>query len=259
MLDEKDTITGLFKYRTYESAKQILQSGELWFSNPKNFNDNFDCSPAILEKHFVFDFTAEHDPYFDEELKQLATLFPGIERVKQLISDPNKVAEMYKAVQVPKIATCTVLCFGLMPTSKLNWAYYGDAGKGICLGFNIEREPFFNEVDSDVTQGTVTYGWPENKINFFTNKIESLKAIFLTKTQEWKHEEEFRMILLYKEGARKFNRSALNTITFGLKVTDAEISSFYQLCLDNGYSDLKYYKIQTDGADLTINRIKWDT
>jgi hypothetical protein len=136
------------------------------------------------------------------------------------------------------------------------WLEYGDHGKGVCLGFDLDTNPFFDDVYNDsITQGPVKYGWPDKKINFFDCKIDSLKAVFLTKAPGFKHEEEFRMILLNDDGAHRFNKKALTTITFGVEVSDAEIFSFRQLCIDNGFTALKYHKIWTDGDNLLINRM----
>jgi len=260
MKDDIDEITGLFKYRSYESAKQIIESRQLWFSRPTQFKDNFDCSPEILIKHFDFIYSETSDSLFEEELIKLAKIYKENGTVKQWLNNPVKVAEIYSAIQVPKIATSSVLCFCLYPHSKEMWLEYGDAGKGICLGFDIQTVPFFDDVDNDeISMGPVTYGWPDKKINFFKEKIGSIKAIFLTKTNDLKHEEEFRMILLSNDGAHRFNKAALNTVTFGLKVEKAVILSFRQLCIDNGFPNLKYYKILAEGKNLVIKRINFHT
>ncbi|TAJ67625.1 MAG: DUF2971 domain-containing protein [Chitinophagaceae bacterium] len=256
MKDKIDEITGLFKYRSYESAKQIIESRQLWFSRPTQFKDSFDCSPKILVKHFDFIYSKTSDQLFEEELTELAEIYKKSGTVKQWLSNPAKVAEIYSAIQAPKIATSSVLCFCLNPHRKEMWLEYGDAGKGICLGFDIKTVPFFDDVDeNEISMGSVTYGWPAEKINFFKDKIGSLKAIFLTKTTDFKHEEEFRMILLNKEGAHRFNKAALNTITFGLKVADIEIFAFRQLCFDNGFTNLTYHKILEENKELVIKKL----
>jgi hypothetical protein len=258
MEGEVDEITGLFKYRSYESAKQIVESKQLWFSRPTQFKDSFDCSPEILVKHFNFIYSETSDKLFEEELIELAEIYKKRGTVKQWLNNPAKVAEIYSAIQAPKIATSSVLCFCLYPHSREMWSEYGDVGKGICLGFDIKTVPFFDDVDDDeISMGPVTYGWPTEKINFFEDKIGSLKAIFLTKTTDLKHEEEFRMILLNKEGAHRFNKAALNTITFGSEVDRDVILSFRQYCIDNGFTNLKYYKILAELENLVIKRINF--
>jgi len=50
----------LYKYRTIDQAKQILDNFSFWFATPDSFNDPFDCSlsesqaPTLDEarKHF---------------------------------------------------------------------------------------------------------------------------------------------------------------------------------------------------------------
>lgn len=254
--DTADGISGVFKYRSYESAKEMIQSRELWFSKPTAFKDSFDCSPEILVKHFDFVYSETSDPLFKEELTELAEIYRGNRTVKQWLDNPEKIAEIYSVIQSPKIDTASVLCFCFFPHNKEMWLEYGDQGKGVCLGFDLDTDSFFDDVDSaSITQGPVTYGWPDHKINFFDGKINSLKAIFLTKATDFKHEEEFRMILLNDGGAHRFNKNALTTITFGDQVTDTEIYSFRQLCIDNGFAKIKYHKIRADGDDLLINQM----
>lgn len=254
-IDEKvDEISGVFKYRSYEWAKEMIQSRQLWFSKPTAFKDSFDCSPEILVKHFDFIYSETSDPLFKEELAELAEMYRGNKTVRQWLDNPEKVAEIYSVIQAPKIATASVLCLCFYPHSKEMWMEYGDHGKGVCLGFNLDTNPFFDDVDNDsITQGPVTYGWPDRKINFFDSKIDSLKAIFLTKAKGFSHEEEFRMILLNEDGPHRFNKKALATITFGVQVSDDEIFAFRQLCIDNGFAELKYYKIRAEGDNLLIN------
>lgn len=253
-------VSGVFKYRSYASAREVIQSGQLWFSKPTAFKDGFDCSPGILVRHFDFVYSEKSDPLFKEELTELANMYRGNEAVKKWLDNPKKVAEIYSVIQSPKIATARVLCLCFYPHNKAMWLEYGDAGKGVCLGFDLDTNPFFEDVDNDsITWGPVTYGWPDRKINFFDAKIESLKSIFLTKGTGFSHEEEFSMILLNDAGAHRFNKKALTTITFGLKVSDEEMISFRQLCIDNGFTHVKYLKILCEEDHLVIKRMIFHT
>jgi len=253
-----DEISGVFKYRSYAAAKEVIQKGQLWFSKPTAFKDGFDSSPEILDKYFDFVYSEKCDPLFKDELTELANRYRGNEAVKEWLNNPEKVAEIYSAIQSPKIASVSVLCLCFYPNNEAMWLEYGEAGKGVCLGFNLDTNPFFNDLNNDsITWGPVTYGWPDRKINFFDAQIESIKSIFLTKEMGFSHEEEFRMILLNNGGAHRFNKKALTTVTFGLKVSDIEMISFRQLCIDNGFTQVKYHKILSEEDGLAIKGINF--
>ncbi len=72
--------------------------------------------------------------------------------------------------------------------SILLWSHYAEAHTGICLGFAIDNHEFGDAIE-------VIYAKDLPTLDFFERGDETnLKAMALTKSDEWKYEHEFRMV-----------------------------------------------------------------
>ena len=72
--------------------------------------------------------------------------------------------------------------------SILLWSHYAEAHTGICLGFATDNHEFGEAIE-------VIYAKDLPTLDFFERGNEAnLKAMALTKSDEWKYEHEFRMV-----------------------------------------------------------------
>ena len=110
-----------------------LINSEMWFSNPTDFNDPFDCG---IDMKINTSSQAEFQAYFknhlarhfsEEELAHIDTSNISREHFEFLI---NKIAR--RVTERKGIACFLTTCGNL-----LMWAHYADSHKGIAMKFNV--------------------------------------------------------------------------------------------------------------------------
>src|ERR1700752_4217381 len=97
----------LYKYFSRDRGVQALATRELWLSDPRAFNDLFDCNPHY-GTHVAFQVSGSSIWHSMGEVK-----------IGQL-----------------KTQNTVVLCFSTDPKSHLMWAHYGECHLGLALGFD---------------------------------------------------------------------------------------------------------------------------
>ena len=122
----------LYKYREVgEYTEKILTDHTLWFNHPKNFNDPFDCWANIQEidsdafEKFVTE--NNHSKYYADIKK----------RISSITTDKLK-EDIDRALN--DIGVC---CFSKTEKSILMWSHYSKYHEGICLEFDILKDPSF--------------------------------------------------------------------------------------------------------------------
>lgn len=91
------------------------------------------------------------------------------------------------------------LCFTSDCTSPAMWGYYADKGKGACLVFDFDVIEVSNGVFELVIDSALNVFRPTyiRKVTYGENRCEnnSCGNEFFHKSQEWAHEQEYRMVL----------------------------------------------------------------
>lgn len=135
-----------------------LYQNKVWASAASKFNDPFDCRPLINVD----------SPYDEDKVKEF---------YKTLLKLGNKFMEH-----------TYVSCFASKGDSLCMWSYYADNHKGICI-----------EYDSDtLIAGELVVPVDYSSETFCISKeVDHEKILMkgtLTKSEDWKHEEEWRMV-----------------------------------------------------------------
>lgn len=243
----------IFKYTSFETGKKIINSQSLKFNNPDFFNDPFDCDIDLLE----FDFS-ERSPEIDEDLRKVKQSI--IDEAKDLSNRFDDIPQseferIYKNNQINKIKRSSICCFSKNHSKTTMWTHYAEDHKGVCLVFDLSHPvPFIDYEANRFTQGPVDY---ENyyPINYMKSKTEGIKRLFLTKSNDWNYEEEYRYILFDRKDFIKFYKNFLKGVIFGLKVTDNQINDFKKLCLENGLVNLSFSKFKKDRLKLELQNV----
>ena len=113
-----------------------------------------------------------------------------------------------------------------IPDNVLMWAYYGDSHKGFCIAYDLEQLEKSEEYAFDVNLAKVEYteSYPILSLDKLGNKDEMIKTIISSKSIDWKHENEIRLIYEHS-GEHRFNKHAIKAIYFGLQMDKKNISS----------------------------------
>ncbi|WMN86249.1 DUF2971 domain-containing protein [Vibrio parahaemolyticus] len=215
----------LYKYRAVnEYSLKNLEEDSIWLSDPRNFNDPYDCS---------FKKTDELDPYDPRVVIDMA-LSSGIitsedhDSIDAILSSDNPTTtlmelsypdrpEYAKTIGDALSATIKehglgiiselsenmkqafkVCCFSENPTSILMWSHYADYHKGFCIAYD------FGELGNEDLRTRMLYPaiYSNNMFdasgifskNKTVNNILYINQAALIKSREWEYEKEWRLV-----------------------------------------------------------------
>jgi hypothetical protein len=220
-----------YVYRMRDVNRYLFDSlinGEMWFSNPSDFNDPFDCdinmkiqnsSPDQIQNYFDKYLSSHFSP---SELSGINRTNISRSEFEKLI---NKVAK--RVTQKKGLA-----CFMSNCENLLMWAHYANSHKGVCLKFDVlEDLDFFSPAKKVI----YTKDYPE--YDYLTNKDDFVNQMFFTKSEDWKYEEEVR-ILKDNKGNFKFIPNCLKEVIFGCKIPEGDKKTLVKI-IGNYYPNAK--------------------
>ncbi|PSV29284.1 DUF2971 domain-containing protein [Photobacterium sp. GB-72] len=177
----------LYKYFSFnENSLSCLINNEIWASKPTEFNDPFDSILTI-----------------DFENKKINSLF-------------NEYVE-HKAIS----------CFSKNMDNILMWSHYADCHRGFCIGIDcLELENSKIMVEVKYSESFLEV---DNDTFLHSNKIgginEEWQRILTQKYDDWKYEEEVRLILQLNDSNAKgklfcLPDGAIKEIYFGCNMNE---------------------------------------
>lgn len=216
-----------FKYRTLEAFEKILENNSLWFSNPEDFNDPFDCQIVAdgnntQEELEVLIRKTVPTPISEAQITLLA---------KDAANTPGKWQNILNNSIKNIMARNGVCCFAGNESNLLMWSHYSNSHKGVCLKFDALKDP-----DFFVFPLPVNYQSDYPHYNHLQNNQDIIKSLVLTKSNHWKYEEEQRVLKTNQVGLHQFKKQALIEIIFGCRCTEEEIQKYIELCKSKGFA-----------------------
>ena len=142
-----------YHYTSYEGFQGIICSKEIWLTNVNRPDDPLEAT--VSKEEFV------------SALKKCSDRFGCIDAIIDLIDD-ERISYLNKKLRNSQYA------FSLtkLKDNKGHWKKYGDDGKGVCIGFDLDvlkslckTGPFLNEDVIDIVD--IGYG-----MNYFEKMIE---------------------------------------------------------------------------------------
>ena len=219
----------LYKYTSInEKSLRNIENNQLWFSNPKDFNDPFDFQFMLDNKMDDNDVSQRIDSFIKKDLlpKHLRN-----ELIHLLKSKPNEVRKIVNKNIQKALLPLGVSCFSEYKDKILMWSHYADNHKGICLKFDVLKDTAFffsgDNSKSTVAIGKMIYS-PKDYSHLNANEILKqnliVKVVPFTKYEDWAYEKEVRIIST-KSGIIQYNKSALVEINFGCKIDESTIQT----------------------------------
>ena len=236
--------SSLFKYRDFnKSSIELLLNRELWFAQPQKLNDPFECQ---LEYSRILEVTWKK---YDLSEKDRGSITKYIKR------------------NLEEVGICA---FSRTRKNQLMWAHYANEHYGFCIGFN---ERILSKSNQNIKAINVEYqsDLPTKKLighldsmRFYqgNDKVgnvatDILETIIGTKYSNWSYEKERRLIQP-TFGAIKFEPKSINSIAFGLRMTERDKVTLKALLKGPEWSHVKWF--QSEKADekfaLEFNQIK---
>lgn len=253
----------LYKYRSVnDNSIRNLSDDTIWLSDPKNFNDPYDCS---------FHYDIELDPDNRESVLSMAQENGLIEQLTeeqvQSISESHhpmvKLLELSYPERPDFGRTCgeairsvmkdraknivretsegfkqmfKICCFSENPKSILMWSHYASYHTGFCIGYNfyelgnedLRARSIYPVIYSDeMFDASNVFG--KNKT---INNILYLNQITLMKSTEWSYEKEWRLVfgnmMLPKE--MPYSMPKPKHVILGAKISSAHEDEIRQVC-----------------------------
>lgn len=171
----------LYKYVNMHTAKQILTTNSIRFSNMSSFNDPCDRPELPIQRMGRFSNPTSH------------------------LVRANMKGQVWEE-------TTGVLCLTRSATNALMWAHYGNSHKGMIIGFNTARAGFLIKTKNMIPAqfGSVIYTRDPDKspndlsdakniiightFKYIPGRYEQFQKLFLTKPLDWAYEEEVRVV-----------------------------------------------------------------
>jgi len=237
----------------------------------KFYNDKFDKKVVLdilkrkVTKQVFYNFCEEHIDYlfqFDKDhqiskyrskdnfLKEISesqeekehNFTTEVEEIFSFIKErlQNTVNQSIIKARKDIFSKVGVCCFSKNMDNLLMWSYYADSHKGICLEFDPNLEPFSKyfeviykseipEIDSDLL-------FKKN------HEFQSFKKLLSYKSEDWKHEEELRLLHQEKNRIFKYPRYGLKAIYFGIKTDSTDIEMVCSL-VKAQHPNVRFFKM----------------
>lgn len=239
-----------------------LMNGDLFFNQPSNFNDPYDCYPfdeIDLSKTDIQSYRNSCKTTL--EVNNLLDIFDD-NPSKYIKDELNEV-----------LNNIGVKCFSKNDDNMLMWGHYAEKHQGMCLTFDALKDtPFFygysvnidgkrieNAQDGDSLNNIYEVEYSHKFIPFdydqenkFGLDLESRKTSYIIgiKSKNWKYEDEIRIVRNLNqingkfEQNIKYEKETLTAIKFGLKCNENDINMVRKIVKNSEYHNVKLLKAQ---------------
>lgn len=241
----------LYKYRPIDISEknsrltEIIANNQLWFASPDSFNDPFDCQIQFdleITQEELCDFLKHKNLKSEPDPQKFA---------EALLANKSKFQDITQQFIQDFINTKGVCCFSKRWDILLQWAHYADKHTGIVLGFDLLKDTHF--FANDLLDVSYVNKYP--KCNIIKDQDKFAEILAGTKSKHWQYEEEYRVIKPSTENF-EFIKEALTEVIFGIKTSDEDIISVKKLLMNNGYSNVTFYRAKLGEKEYRLNREK---
>lgn len=219
----------IYRYRPINSFfDDIFIKNSLWFSNPQDFNDPFDCRVLIDTKN-TFD---EIRSYLEG---QGVSVCLSKTLAQNVLKKPKEFNKTINESIEKNIYVSGICCFSKVCDNILMWSHYTNSHKGVCLKYDITKDP-----DFFMTPVYVNYQKEYEPLNYIREQKEILNKLIRVKSLDWEYEKEIRILKPQNSGLISYKKEALVEVIFGCKTDKNEITRIKKLLKDNGFSHVKF-------------------
>jgi hypothetical protein len=203
-----------------KGSLSIIKDGTMKFTHPKDFNDPFDCYPDVDAK--AISKAYGQDKAFFKELGRRCQLSPAqrIQEKPKQLKKIEKNQNIYEQLN-NEIGICSL---SKNPLNLLMWAHYASSHTGFIVEFAIPTEQISSLHDAINCVRTCLVPLPVmyKKEKPIIKKRKSFDEYFLTKGEDWKYEQEERVIVHErKAGIYPYDRKRiLKSVIAGMRMSD---------------------------------------
>lgn len=216
-----------FQFTSEDHAKepdQIICESKLWCSDPRKFNDPFDCAPNFI----LTDIPVEEQVKRVENMvrrRKLPQNHPLAVKAMQAARDGKfNSPEMHEVLPIgmqASIHASSVCCFNTTWDDPRMWAQYADNHRGYCLGFELD-----GDWPEDAVPMHVKYTHERPQIDLSVDTMADKDAAWryvedsiFTKSHHWEGEREVRAFRAeVPPGLLSIPTNALKVIYLGIDI-----------------------------------------
>jgi hypothetical protein len=154
-----------------------------------------------------------------------------------------------------------VCCFSLRNDDLLLWAHYAENHRGVCLEYEVSEDDFRGQLFP------IKYSKVPPTLNRIARRpdgtlsinIEREGAIFLTKSEDWAYEVEFRLIRFskypYAKGEKSQIPGRLSAVYFGIRTDPSVVATVNQLLSTRDDVQIQQTALLSDQYTLTFTDV----
>lgn len=187
---DREPPTRLYRYRAASARdiEDVFVHGRIYFPSPEQLNDPFDCQPALLRPT-----SADIIGYLTRRSRRGASK-ANVRNLKQIAERRIRSPQYLRRIYDQQVARYGILSLCETSTSLLLWAHYADNHRGFCIEFDC----------TDARSMPIGVAMP---VQYTSDRptvhplgiralgpTEFVKRAFLTKSEEWSYEREWRCI-----------------------------------------------------------------
>ncbi|NRA81901.1 MAG: DUF2971 domain-containing protein [Pseudoalteromonas sp.] len=189
-----ESLSSLFKYMPAISSQtkdtryieDILIGKRLYHAAPSEFNDPFECKPHFSRSSKNFNPAAARK-FLDYAYRKSKKKKERNKLVSEYMNSPVRIENLVESAinmwkDLPRI--CSFTCDQV---NILFWSHYANSHTGICIEFDAQIEPISNAMKVHYSDKYPEFTFPPSDKNIVG---------FLTKSNDWAYESEYRSIKL---------------------------------------------------------------
>lgn len=259
----------LYKYRKFDaSSLRVLTDHELYFADPRLFNDPLDCNLSI-------------NP--DISMQEMSTLLRavlGADRKKPLravvqsaVHDASELgnykvqgdarnflklalADLLKEEVRRELEQHGVLSFSATWQSVLMWSHYADEHRGLCFEFDTTELEHRNLAPVAYTGERSVRASDIRAWRMDGDKVAEKSVLdkhFYSKAPEWSYEQEWRDI---REAPGQCGSYRVSGVYFGIRCDHSIKVAVVKMLRDN--SNVKLYDVEMRSDTFDLRKVEVD-
>lgn len=238
----------LYKYSAINDyLVENLAMGQLYFSDPRAFNDLYDCGVDVADPYA---FAIRGEDRVGNPVPEGISWNPEQDALEVDMFGQGQISKTFNQYLREQMARIGVTCFSRIDNGSLLWAHYGNAHRGICLEFAADRDRDF------FCSARMNYVSELKPIEENQGLKRGLHQYLYTKSQEWSYEEEQRIWVPGGAGLRRYEPQALTGLIFGHGVSVQDYDRVMDVIRQTCEHRVDIYRIKQSYRDYSLFREK---
>lgn len=263
----------LYKYRSFDvNSLRLLSKGEIYYANPRSFNDPLDCDPSVqadtgrvsIERLYLRILDEKHGK--ETALKMMRSERDNSRQYGDYRTDPE-VEEFYKrglCSEIKRLVDAEMESLGVLSLaerwdSPLMWSHYADKHRGLCIEYDMNDHQcaHIKPVDYRRARSIKITELMQWKLHRSAKAEQSvLDTYFFAKSSQWGYEKEWRDI--QRTNGFKSAPFYISSVYFGLRCDDAVRTSIVKLFASSNLS-IAFYNLYALEDNFRLKRRPADT